>query len=312
MNEDGLAGLGPKFALRGVQTLLAADVLDDIRSAIMAHAIDPSEGLKIFYEEFEILNRSEERKPERIFRALKTFSKNIQNRIKSHKDIKESKYIALVGEIFVRRDHFAHNYLNKQFAEKGFILKDSYLTEWLFYIDYLFKLNLLEPDTSLKKKYERTVRTGYMRYAEYRIKKILEKSGYYQYSRTNIDELLKHSSHIIPLECKGEPGLTLGVALHESIEKYCGVVNLGPFGCMPTRFSEAVSTPEMTIKNKIHAKKLHDPFYQIPEAFNEKMSIPFLTIETDGNVYPQAAEAKIETFLMQAEKTHRLMKQVKD
>jgi predicted nucleotide-binding protein (sugar kinase/HSP70/actin superfamily) len=312
MNEDGLAGLGPKFALRGVQTLLAADVLDDIRSAIMAHAVDPSEGLKIFYEEFEMLKRSEETKPEGIFRSLKTFSKNIQSRIKSSKDIKESKYIALVGEIFVRRDHFAHNYLNKQFAEKGFILKDSYLTEWLFYIDYLFKMNLLEPDTSLKKKYERIVRTGYMRYAEYRIKKILEKSGYYQYSRTDIAELLKHSSHIIPLECKGEPGLTLGVALHESIEKYCGIVNLGPFGCMPTRFSEAVSTPEMTIKNKIHAKKMHDPSYKIPHPFTEKMSIPFLTIETDGNVYPQAAEAKIETFLMQAEKTHRLMKQVKD
>ncbi|MDR3666537.1 MAG: acyl-CoA dehydratase activase, partial [Ignavibacteriaceae bacterium] len=31
MNEDGFAGLGPKFALRGVQSLLAADVLDDIR-----------------------------------------------------------------------------------------------------------------------------------------------------------------------------------------------------------------------------------------------------------------------------------------
>jgi hypothetical protein len=41
------------------------------------------------------------------------------------------------------------------------------------------------------------------------------------------------------------------------------------------------------------------------------MNVPFLTIETDGNVYPQAAEAKIETFLMQAEKTSRLMQQTK-
>ena len=311
VNEDGFAGLGPKFALRGVQTLLAADVLDDIRSGIMAHAYNPIEGLKIFYQEFDHLKTSEETNPDGIFSALKTFAKNIQNKVPSAKNIKDAKYIALVGEIYVRRDHFSHNYLNKQFAEKGFILKDSYLTEWLFYIDYLLKIKLLEPDTSFKKKYERIIRAAYMRYAEYRIKKILEKSGYYHYTRTDIKSLLKHSSHIIPIECKGEPGLTLGVALHETIEKYCGVVNLGPFGCMPTRFSEAVTIPEMTIKNKIHAKRLNNPSYQLPPQFNEKMNIPFLTIETDGNVYPQAAEAKIETFLMQAEKTHRLMQQMK-
>jgi predicted nucleotide-binding protein (sugar kinase/HSP70/actin superfamily) len=311
VNEDGFAGLGPKFALRGVQTLLAADVLDDIRSAIMAHAQNPLEGLKIFYEEFEHLKSVEETNPDGLFRALKTVAKNIKSKILSVKNIKDAKYIALVGEIYVRRDHFSHNYLNKQFAEKGFILKDAYLTEWLFYIDYLLKIKLLEPDTSFKKKFERIIRAAYMRYAEYRIKKILEKSGYYHYSRTNIKALLKHSSHIIPIECKGEPGLTLGVALHETIEKYCGVVNLGPFGCMPTRFSEAVTVPEMTIKNKIHAKRLNNPSYKLPPQFNEKMNIPFLTIETDGNVYPQAAEAKIETFLMQAEKTHRLMQQMK-
>jgi predicted CoA-substrate-specific enzyme activase len=311
MNEDGFAGLGPKFALRGVQTLLAADVLDDIRSGIMAHALNPVEGIEIFNNEFELLKNAVVTNPDKIFRSLNTFAKNIKTRVPSAKNIKDAKYIALVGEIFVRRDHFSHNYLNKQFAEKGFILKDAYLTEWLFYIDYLLKLELLEPDSSFKKKYERNIRILYMRYAEYRIKKILEKSGYYKYSRTDIDSLLKHSNHIIPMECKGEPGLTLGVALHETIEKYCGVVNLGPFGCMPTRFSEAVTVPEMTIKNKIYAKKLNNPSYELSPIFNEKMNIPFLTIETDGNVYPQAAEAKIETFLMQAEKTHRLMQQVK-
>ena len=311
VNEDGFAGLGPKFALRGVQTLLAADVLDDIRSAIMAHAQNPSEGLKIFYEEFERLKTIEETNPDALYRALKSFAKIIQSKVPAAKNIKDAKYIALVGEIYVRRDHFSHNYLNKQFAEKGFILKDSYLTEWLFYIDYLLKIKLLEPDTSFKKKYERLLRAAYMRYAEFRIKKILEKSGYYHFTRIDIKSLLKHSSHIIPIECKGEPGLTLGVALHETIEKYCGVVNLGPFGCMPTRFAEAVSVPEMTIKNKIHAKRLNNPSYRLPSIFNEKMNIPFLTIETDGNVYSQAVGAKIETFLMQAEKTSRLMHQIK-
>lgn len=215
----------------------------------------------------------------------------------------------MVGEMYVRRDHFSHKYLNRRFAEKGFILKDAYLTEWIFYVDYLLKLELLEPDTSMKKKVERMIRIFFMRMKEYRVKKALEKSGYYKFSLTDIDAVLKHSKHIIPLDCKGEPGLTLGIALHETIEKYCGVVNIGPFGCMPTRFAEAVSLPEMNIKNKIQAKRLNDPSYSLPEVFNEEMNLPFLTIETDGTVYPQAIEARIETFLLHSERMAQLMKQ---
>lgn len=307
MNEDGLAGLGPNFALRAVQTLLAADVLDDIRSGIMAHAVNPDEGLNIFNNEIKRLTGVLEKSPDNVFTELKTIAKNIHSNIPAKKKISHAKYIAMVGEIFVRRDHFSHKFLNKQLAEKGFILKNAYLTEWLFYIDYLMSKKLLEPDTSFKKKFERLIREYYMKYAEYRIKKILAKSGYYKYSRTDIESLLKHSRHIIPTEIKGEPGLTLGTALHESIEKYCGIINIGPFGCMPTRFSEAVCIPEMTIENKIYAKKLHDPSYKLHSRYKNRMSIPFLTIESDGNVFPQNTEAKIETFLMQAENLSRLM-----
>jgi predicted nucleotide-binding protein (sugar kinase/HSP70/actin superfamily) len=311
MNEDGLAGLGSNFALRAVQTLLAADVLDDIRSGIMAHAVNILEGLEIFDIEIKRLTAILEKDPDNVFKELKRIAKNIKMNIPCKKKISDAKYIAMVGEIFVRRDHFSHKYLNRQFAEKGFILKNAYLTEWLFYIDHLMTQKLLEPDTSIKKKYERLVRAYYMKYAEYRIKKILAKTGYYKYSITDIESLLKHSRHIIPVEIKGEPGLTLGTALHESIEKYCGIINIGPFGCMPTRFSEAVCIPEMTIENKIKAKRINNPSYQLNSKFSSRMNIPFLTIESDGNVFPQNTEAKIETFLMQAEKISILMNQLK-
>jgi hypothetical protein len=42
------------------------------------------------------------------------------------------------------------------------------------------------------------------------------------------------------------------------------------------------------------------------------MNIPFLTIETDGNVYPQIIEARLETFTLQAERMAQLMKQMKN
>ncbi len=309
MNEDGFAGLGPNFALRGIQSLFVSDVLDDIRSGIMAHAAEPEEGLKIFNKEFEELNRVFANKPDKIYKALKKFAGRLRKNVNAKTSIHQAKYIALCGEIYVRRDHFSHKWLNKQFAEKGFILKDSYISEWVYYVDYLLKQKLLEPDTSVGKKIERVIRVVYMRAAEYRIKKILAKTGYYKFSLTKVEALLKRSRHIIPLEYKGEPGLTLGVALHETIDKYCGVINLGPFGCMPTRFTESLAASEMKIENKIAAERIVNKNYKLPEIFNGKMNIPFLTIEADGNVYPQVIEARLETFAMQAERIAGLMKE---
>lgn len=308
MNDDGFAGLGPNFALRGIQTIIASDVLDDIRSGIMAHAVNPDEGLKIFYDEFDKLNHSIEKEPLKIYKALKVFSHAIKTKVPCRVPINEAKYIALCGEIYARRDHFAHKWLNKHFAQKGFILKDSYVSEWIYYIDYLLKQELLEPDTSHKKKLERLIRVSYMRIAEYKIKKIMAGTGYYKFSLTKVEALLKRSSHIIPLEYKGEPGLTLGVALHETIDKYCGVINLGPFGCMPTRFTESLAASEMKVENKIFAERIVNKNYKLPEIFNGRMNIPFLTIETDGNVYPQVIEARLETFDLQAERIAGLMK----
>ena len=57
----------------------------------------------------------------------------------------------------------------------------------------------------------------------------------------------------------------------------------------------------------LHAHKLVDPDYKLSEVFDEKMTIPFLTIEADGNVYPQVIEAKLETFALQCERVSELI-----
>ncbi|MGA2298834.1 MAG: acyl-CoA dehydratase activase, partial [FCB group bacterium] len=169
MNEDGFAGLGPKFSLRGMQNLITSDVMDDIRSGIMANAVDPIHGLKVFYEEYKKIIQTAETQPENLYKALSIFSKAIEQKVPTRVHLKDFKYIALVGEIYVRRDHFSHKWLNKYFAKKGFVIKDSYISEWIFYVDYLLGKKLLEPEASFKNKYERFARNIFMRYSEFRI-----------------------------------------------------------------------------------------------------------------------------------------------
>lgn len=307
MNEDGFAGLGPDFALRGIKAIIASDVLDDIRSGIMAAAKDPERGLEVFYQEYHKLLVAFEKEPKKIYRALRNFAKVIKKNVQSKVPVDKFKYIAMCGEIYVRRDHFAHRYLNKYFASNGFILKNAYISEWIHYVDYLLKLKLLEPEAALRKKLERWIRITFMKIAEHKIKKSLAISGYYKYSKTLIEPILNHSKHIIPLEYKGEPGLTLGTALWGILEKYCGVVNVGPFGCMPTRIAESISIPEMNLSDKIKIRKLNEPNFQMPCSLSRNMRLPFISIETDGNPYPQVIEVKLESFVLQAKRVAEIM-----
>jgi predicted nucleotide-binding protein (sugar kinase/HSP70/actin superfamily) len=308
MNEDGFAGFGSKFAMRGIQAILASDVLDDVRSAVLANSENPSEGIDIFNKEFKKLVLDFEKEPEKFYDNLKLFSINIKKNIPARIPIEKSDYIALLGEIYVRRDGFAHKWLNKLFAEQGFVVKNAYISEWIMYVDYLLKIDLLEPDKSFRNKLERQIRTYFTRLAEKNIKKALALSGYYEYSKTEIKPLLESGKHLVPLEFKGEPGLTTGTALYKALDKYCGVINVGPFGCMPTRITEAIAQPSMFVKDKAEALKMLNPKYSISEVFNGNMKIPFLTIETDGNVYPQVIESRLETFSLQCKRTAELMK----
>ncbi len=312
MNEDGFAGFGNNFAKRGIQAIILGDVLEDVRAAILSNSIDPIAGEKFFDEGFEKLKFVMASNPDDIYSALELFSENIKSNVPVKINIDDSRYIALLGEIYVRRDLYAHKFLNRKFAEKGFVLKIAHISEWIYYVDYLIKYAYLEPESSVKKKLEREVRSYFMRRTEKKIKRIIEKTGYYKYSPIHIKPLLDHSKHIIPLEFKGEPGLTLGTALYEAFDKYCGIINIGPFGCMPTRFTEAVSIPEMKVGNKIEAMRIKQPSYQLNHVFQNDTKIPFLTLEVDGNPFPQLIEAKLEAFALQAARSAELMRKNKE
>ena len=307
MNEDGFAGLGNDWALRGIQALIISDVLEDIRSGIMANAINSDDGMNIFDAELTKLEKEFANKPKEIYNLVEQFATTIKEKVPAKTTPANFKQIAMIGEIFCRKDVFAHKWLNKYFAESGFTLKIAYISEWIAYIDYLISIDLLESDKSITKKFERMLRNFFMKDTEKKIKKALSKSGYYEFERMNVEPALSHSKHIVPLEYKGEPGLTLGIALNDCFEKYCGIINFGPFGCMPTRFAEAVSVPEMKVKFKNIAKQKNNPKYIPNPNFDADMDIPFLTIESDGNPFSQLIEARLETFIMQANRVYEKM-----
>ena len=123
----------------------------------------------------------------------------------------------------------------------------------------------------------------------------------------DIQTFMDHSKHIFPFELTGEPGLSTGAALHHLAEKFCGVLNVGPFGCMNSRMTEAVSTIEMTVEGKEEAGRQAGRPVDLSALKESTDILPFLSLECDGNPFSQIIRARLETFILQAERLHEAM-----
>ena len=72
---------------------------------------------------------------------------------------------------------------------------------------------------------------------------------------------------------------------------------------MPTRVIEAVLSAESTMENK-RAFDLDAGLKKRPHC-GPIETLPFLSIESDGNPFPQIIEARIEAFCLQVERLHK-------
>ena len=115
----------------------------------------------------------------------------------------------------------------------------------------------------------------------------------------------KSSAMLQPYISRNLPGeaiLTVGGSLTEVVSHSCGVIAIGPFGCMPNRLSESILNETMNSKDKIATdpsnRKLRSVLTDIDD-------LPFLAIESDGSPFPQLINAKLETFCLRAERLHQ-------
>ena len=306
-NDSGYTGLGLTFRLDVVKIIFASDVMDDIRSAIQAMAVDKAGAMEIFGREWQKLLDSISRKSRvPFYRQLRESAKPL-SRIELVRPISEAKYVGVVGEIFVRRDHFSLMGIPGKLAKNGFVMLDAHVMEWVRYTDFMRAIGMYEAKKSLMNRFETFVSNIVMDRTERKVKKTLAGTGLYEYELLDIWTYMKHSAHLFAWSLTGEPGLSTGASLYHLADKYCGVINVGPFGCMNSRMTEAVATPEMTTEGKERAAALAGLPVEIGEIREQIDVLPFLSIESDGNPFSQIIEARLETFMIQANRLAEAM-----
>jgi predicted CoA-substrate-specific enzyme activase len=274
---------GNELTLKLWSCLVIADIMQDVYSVLLTNAVDKQRAMEIYHKESKRLIDVFERSPN--FRDLQKTLKTVANvfqKIPVRRHVNETPTILLTGEIFVRHDDLSRQFLVEKLAEQGFATKVSSVMEWIYYTDWCFERGLSADMPDFKERLSLMLRSVWMRKYEKTFKKIMEESNVFRYHLDDVDHLIKNISHLINPKLTGEAVLTVGAALTDVPQHFCGVIAIGPFGCMPNRLSEAVLSREMGVER------------------------PFLAIESDGNLFPQVITAKLEVFLLQVLRLYNL------
>ncbi len=91
------------------------------------------------------------------------------------------------------------------------------------------------------------------RYFDRKIRDLFAPSGLFFHEVIKVEDLIQAGEKFVSPKFTGEAILTVGAALHEILHPACGIISIGPFGCMPSRVAEAVLSEKFTTAEKLDA-----------------------------------------------------------
>jgi predicted nucleotide-binding protein (sugar kinase/HSP70/actin superfamily) len=305
-SENGYSGLDMDFQRRGWWAIVISDVLEDIRSMLLVNAKDGKAALDIFEDELDHIKTVLRQGDFNILEERLTESARRFRRIPLKMPASEIPTIFLAGEIFVRRDGLSRQYITERLAEQGFATICAPVSEWMRYTDYLVETGEADCRPTMMERLRFFLKTRFKSRYERRIKAILAESGLVHAVPVDIETIIRSASPHLSPNLGGEAILTIGSALAEVVNLACGVIAIGPFGCMPNRLSESILSETMNREDKLTIDPNNERLRVLLTDIEE---LPFLAIESDGSPFPQIINAKLEAFCLSAKRLHARLNQ---
>ncbi|SHJ90043.1 CoA-substrate-specific enzyme activase, putative [Desulfatibacillum alkenivorans DSM 16219] len=302
--ENAYAGMGGNFQVWAWRSLVTADVMEDVRSMLLACAKDPDYAMAVFEEEWTKILAALE--TQSFFRLKKQALASAERlgAIPRKTAAEDVPVVSLVGEIYVRRDSLSRRKLTENLAKRGIAVRCSPIAEWIIYSNYLVDKGLVEAPVTFKDKLLQSIKKRFLAHSEKRIKEWLATSGLVPGHTVDMEGIMNCGGAFISENLTGEAILTVGSALYEVGSHTCGAIAIGPFGCMPNRLSESIMARSMTREQKINLTSGNGKLTRI---LSDTETLPFLAIESDGSPFPQVIEAKLEAFCLRALRLHDKM-----
>lgn len=283
--------------------IVISDVFEDIRAMLLANARDSETAMVRFHEQYDqvIANLEHGNRDQLALQLSKSAS--LLRGIPLKQPVSDVPVVAMTGEIFVRRDGLSRRYLTEQLAKRGFATRCAPVAEWIYYTDFTIRKKYSEHfPKRLRERLTALIRRRFLRNDEQWIKGLLQPSGLTHCEPIGVEELIDTARPYISPYLGGEAILTIGSSLKEVVSEVCGVIAIGPFGCMPNRISEAILNEVMHREDKL-ASEPQNP--HLPVILSDIDDLPFLAIESDGSPFPQLIHAKLEAFCLRARRLHQ-------
>lgn len=297
--ENSYGGMGVRAVLRMLKGIVVADAMDDIKNAILALAVDRAQGLAVFEAEWQNLMDCFARGAKDLWRVLRRSAARLATIPLKH-PLAEARRVLMAGEIYVRKDEFSSGPVLAALAEREIVVHRAPMLEWIRYIDFWVQ-HVERGKLAFRDNLELKVRMLLQNRIERKIKRILARSGLFLDEPLDVESIIRTGENFVDRTFGGETILVVGSFFKHVPEHFHGMVNIGPFACLPTRVCEAILTPESQVRGNRHLDALPHA-----ESLQQFATLPFLSIESDGNPFPQIIEARIEAFCLQVERMHRL------
>ena len=304
-SNDGYSGLPTSLHRRGWWAVVVSDLFEDIRAMLLANAQDIMAAMVLFDEEYRnVLKGMVGGTFEGLQKAIIRASRRLAG-VALKRPLHEVPVISLMGEIFVRRDGLSRQYLTEQLAAKGFATVCAPVAEWILYSDYFVNKGYGDyTHKGWREMLNARIKQLFMRMDDRRIRKIMSASGLVHAEPIHVHKVIETARPYISPYLGGEAVLTVGSALKEIVTQTCGVIAIGPFGCMPNRLAESILNEAMHRDNKLACEPRND---RLRAVLADVHDLPFLAIESDGSPFPQLINAKLEAFCLRAERMHARM-----
>ena len=303
-SDNSYVGMDKNFERHTWWAVIVSDVMEDIRSMLLANAVDPAAAMRLFADEWQATLAVMEKADFGLLRSQLAACAERLRRVPLRRPTAEVPTISLTGEIFVRRDALSRQSITERLAEKGFATVCAPIAEWVHYCNYLVNHGFNHDSLRAMQLFKFKLRNFFQGRYEKQIKSTLARSGLVSAATLDVATVIRNASPHLSPNLTGEAVLTVGGSLSAIIHHACGVIAIGPFGCMPNRISEAILSETMTARNKLATDPANPALRAILTDIDD---LPFLAIETDGSPFPQLITAKLETFLLRAERIHQRM-----
>ena len=304
-SDNSYVGMDKDFERQVWWAVVTSDTMEDIRSMLLAAAADPQAATAVFEEEWRRITAvMEEGRYGRLTAQLARSAERLKG-IALRRPPGEVPTVSLTGEIFVRRDALSRQYLTERLAEKGFATLCAPVAEWVHYCTWLVTHGCNRDMVDARKRFRLRLRNFFQGRYERRIKSILAGSGLVKAGGLDVAAIVANARPHLAADLTGEAVLTVGGSLTEVLRHSCGVIAIGPFGCMPNRLAEAILSETMTARDKLAAEPQDA---RLRAVLTDVDDLPFLAIETDGSPFPQLITAKLEAFLLRAGRIHERMR----